>query len=40
MIEKIKIIAELIFVPLLIGVAAMTGVYILLFLLVAAFGNL
>ena len=39
MIEKLKIIAELIFVPLLIGIAGMTGVFILLIILAKVFGD-
>lgn len=39
MIEKLKIIAELFFVPLLIGFAGMAGVFVLLFILANIFVN-
>ena len=37
MIEKLKIIAELIFIPLLIGIVGMTGVMLLLVFLAQIF---
>lgn len=39
MIEKLKIIAELLFIPLLVGIAGMTGVFVLLFILANIFAK-